>query len=109
MTANEYQEKAVSFKLPTYDLEAMFCGLASEAGEVLGVRQKFIRDADKECPDTFLSYISKLERELGDIVWHIAAIAEFYEISLQDVMEENIKKLNDRKNRGKITGSGDER
>lgn len=109
MTANEYQEKAVSFRLPSYGLEAMFCGLAAESGEVLGIRQKFIRDADKETPEHFLNYMANIEKELGDVMWHIAAIADYYEISLQTVMEENIYKLTDRKNRGKIQGSGNDR
>jgi hypothetical protein len=50
MTPNEYQRNAVSFRLPSYNLEATFAGLASEAGEVLGVRQKFLRDTN---PDSY--------------------------------------------------------
>lgn len=109
MTSDEYQKKAVSFRLSSYNLEATFAGLASEAGEVLGVRQKFLRDADKDCPETYTIYLANIEKELGDLLWHVAALADYYDIRLSTVMEENINKLESRKLRGKIGGSGDTR
>jgi len=107
MTPNEYQSRAVSFRLPTYGLEAIFAGLASEAGEVMGVRQKFLRDTDKESDSEYEFYLIKLENELGDLLWHIATLAHYYGFSLESVMEENIAKLTDRAKRKKIGGSGD--
>jgi NTP pyrophosphatase (non-canonical NTP hydrolase) len=107
MTPNEYQDKAVTFKLPSYTLEAIFAGLASEAGEVMGVRQKFLRDADKQSDPEYVAYLCKLEKELGDLLWHIAALSQYYGISLEEIMAENIDKLTDRAARKKIGGSGD--
>jgi NTP pyrophosphatase (non-canonical NTP hydrolase) len=107
MTPNEYQKKAESFRLSSYTLEAIFAGLASEAGEVMGVRQKFLRDSDKESDSEYEYYLIKLENELGDLMWHIATLAHYYGIPLERAMEENIKKLTDRAARKKIGGSGD--
>lgn len=109
MTSDEYQEKAVSFRLPSYTIEAIFAGLAAETGEVMGVRQKFLRDADKDSHEDYTIYLANIEKELGDLLWHVAALAEYYDIRLSTVMEENISKLESRKLRGKIGGSGDTR
>lgn len=109
MTINEYQKQAVSFRLPSYTIEAIFSGLAAEAGEVLGVRQKFIRDSDKGNEHDYVQYLSNIEKELGDLMWHVAALADAYGIELSSVINKNIEKLNSRKARGKIGGSGDNR
>ena len=48
-------------------------------------------------------------KELGDVLFYVAALANFYGGSLQTVAEMNIKKLNDRQLRGVLQGSGDDR
>lgn len=109
MTSDEYQEKAVSFRLPSYSIEAIFAGLAAETGEVMGVRQKFIRDSKTSDEKAYGEYLTNIEKELGDVMWHVAALADAYGISLSTVMDTNIEKLESRKLRGKIGGSGDTR
>ncbi|MDU7040162.1 MAG: MazG nucleotide pyrophosphohydrolase domain-containing protein, partial [Lactococcus lactis] len=47
--------------------------------------------------------------ELGDLLWYLATSARYLGISLEQVASENIEKLESRLNRGKISGSGDER
>jgi hypothetical protein len=39
----------------------------------------------------------------------IAELCNLYDFKLQDVMQENIAKLTDRRNRGVIVGEGDNR
>jgi NTP pyrophosphatase (non-canonical NTP hydrolase) len=109
MNPNEYQRNAVSFRLPSYNLEATFAGLAAETGEVLGVRQKFLRDANPDNYDDYTKYLADIEKELGDVLWHIATLADYYDIRLSCIMEENINKLVDRAARNKIKGSGNDR
>jgi len=53
--------------------------------------------------------VLEIKSELGDVLWYIANIAEDLDIPLQDIAEENIGKLQDRKDRDKIQGSGDNR
>lgn len=79
-----------------------FLGLVEEAGEVAGLRKRFLRDEGNINKE-------KLTKELGDVLWYVAMIGKQYNISMEEVAVSNIKKLTDRKERGVITGSGDER
>ena len=47
--------------------------------------------------------------ELGDVLWYVAALATDLKTELSEVANKNIEKLNSRKNRGVIGGSGDNR
>lgn len=76
-------------------------GLASEAGEVAGKIKKQIRD----------SYVDKqaLADEIGDVFWYLVRLCDELEVSAEYVLERNVAKLNSRKERGVIGGSGDTR
>jgi NTP pyrophosphatase (non-canonical NTP hydrolase) len=50
-----------------------------------------------------------LKKELGDILWFVAGIARNYYWNLEDIAQMNLNKLEDRKNRNVIQGSGDNR
>ena len=76
-------------------------GLAAEAGEVANKVKKIIRD------DTFNR--DAIADEIGDCLWYIAALCRDLNVSMQEVADNNIKKLRDRQRRGKIAGSGDNR
>jgi hypothetical protein len=43
------------------------------------------------------------------VLWYISALASDLDISLDDVAQANVDKLQSRKDRGKIGGSGDNR
>jgi len=79
-------------------------GLAGEAGEVAEKIKKIIRD-DKQIVDEK----EDIAKELGDVLWYIAAIGRDIGYSLEVIAEMNINKLTDRKERGKIKGEGDNR
>ena len=79
-----------------------FLGLVEEAGEVAGLRKRFLRDEGNIEPE-------KLAKELGDVLWYVAMIGKQYHLNMDEIAVSNIKKLTDRKERGVITGSGDER
>jgi NTP pyrophosphatase (non-canonical NTP hydrolase) len=76
-------------------------GLNGEAGEAAEVVKKYIRDGtlDKD----------KLKKELGDVAWYLARACGEAGFTLSDVMQTNLDKLNDRKVRGVVSGSGDNR
>jgi len=54
-------------------------------------------------------YREELKKELGDVMWMVAAIATLEELDLSDIMKSNIDKLADRLDRGVIVGEGDNR
>lgn len=109
MDFKEYQEKSRktavypnigdNFVYPTL-------GLAGEAGEVAEKIKKVIRDKGGIIDDETRELIKK---ELGDVLWYVSQIASELNLSLEDIAETNIKKLYDRLERGKISGSGDNR
>lgn len=77
-------------------------GLAEEAGEVAGKYGKSIRDQVPLTTDVVV-------KELGDVLWMLAAICRDNNVSLEYVAQKNIEKLADRASRGTLTGSGDNR
>ena len=67
----------------------------------------FIGKAKEESIDTILHYVEK--KELGDVLWYLSALADNLDMKLSTIAKKNIEKLKDRKNRGVIKGSGDNR
>lgn len=102
MQLDEYQGRAMEFRLPSADHYYAQAGLAGEVGELLGYFAKCHRD-EKDLE------IGTIVKELGDILWFVAAIADDYCLSLEGIAEKNINKLSDRKARDVIKGSGDDR
>ena len=77
-----------------------------EAGEVQGKIKKIIRDNGG-----YINAESKIEikKELGDLLWYIASMCDNLGIKLEDVAQGNIEKLQGRRDRGTLHGSGDNR
>ena len=83
--------------------KAYLClGLASEAGEVASLMKKEMRDGVDFGREKWLS-------EFGDVLFYITRLADVYGFTMEDLMLENVAKLNDRKQRNVITGFGDNR
>jgi NTP pyrophosphatase (non-canonical NTP hydrolase) len=88
-------------------LEISYASLGmGESGEVQGKVKKVIRDSGGVISDEVRSNIAG---ELGDLLWYLAATADEFDLSLEGIAEDNLAKLADRKARGVIQGSGDER
>lgn len=81
-------------------------GLSEEAGEATGKLAKVIRDNEGIIPDDKKELLVK---ELGDVMWFVAELCTLFNVSIEDVMQQNIDKLTSRRERNKIHGSGDER
>jgi NTP pyrophosphatase (non-canonical NTP hydrolase) len=92
---NDYQQKAVrtwidkpDFQITDEQVMLLWAGtgLTGEAGEVIDLLKKGIfhqHGIDKE----------KLSKELGDCLWYIAALCTKLDLDMNEVMEENIRKL----------------
>lgn len=105
MNLNEYQEKAVSTAIypPQYQVVYPALKLSGEAGEVSEKVGKALRDRGGEYDR------EELAKELGDVLWYIAALAADLGYDLETIAQMNIKKLSSRKARGVLSGSGDNR
>jgi len=51
----------------------------------------------------------ELGKELADVVWYIAVLAERLGLSFDSLMQQNLEKLASRKSRGVQKGAGDNR
>jgi len=100
-----YQGKANETAIFPEDqaLEYLSLGLLSEAGEVAGKIKKKIRDGEP------FDFREALEAELGDVLWYIALLSDRLGLNLSDVAFNNIIKLQNRKVKGTLRGSGDNR
>ena len=81
-------------------------GLAGEAGEVAEKIKKVIRDGNGVVSDEKKEELSK---ELGDVLWYVANLAEELGSNLDDIAKRNLEKLKSRQERGKLKGDGDNR
>lgn len=108
MNFKEYQEKAVSTAVYSSKYKVMYptLGLAGEAGEVADKVKKVYRDSNGEFSSEKRMEIAK---EIGDVLWYCAALANDLEFDLDLIAQMNIDKLLSRKERGVIHGSGDNR
>ena len=88
-------------------LEYLALGLTSEAGEVAGKVKKLIRDG--EDVEGFELKKIAIASEIGDVLWYCAMMAKEVGVPLNTIMQENLRKLHSRKERGTLSGSGDER
>jgi len=77
-------------------------GLIGESGEIAEKIKKLLRDNTRvEAQDII--------KELGDVAFYLTALANYFGSSLDEVLELNMIKLNDRQERGVLKGSGDNR
>lgn len=105
MLADEYQKAAASFAIDLPKKDAMYhgvLGLVGETGEIAEKFKKHIRDG------TPINY-HDMEKELGDVLWYVSYLGGLFGVSLSDIAMKNIQKLQSRKERGVIGGSGDNR
>lgn len=116
MDFKEYQEAAIgtaiypAVKIVGQEDELRYVypalGLCGEAGEVAEKIKKLLRDQNGRLTQESKMAIAK---ELGDVMWYIAALAKEIDVPMEEIAIANIAKLAARKNIGKLGGSGDNR
>lgn len=110
MELNEYQRQtAVTAIYPGRGQTTglLYAGLGlGEAGEIQGKIKKVLRDSDGILTTEAAEAIAG---EVGDLLWYVARVADELGYTLNEIAENNLFKLMDRKNRGVLQGSGDDR
>lgn len=108
MNFDEYQVRAIRNKVYGYGDKIVYptLGLGNEAGEVQGKVKKVLRDKDGVFDEESKKAIAD---ELGDVLWYLAALADDLGWGLDAIAQLNLTKLDSRRERGVIQGSGDNR
>jgi NTP pyrophosphatase (non-canonical NTP hydrolase) len=81
-------------------------GLAGESGEVVEKVKKLHRNNAGKISEEDRA---ELLKEVGDVLWYLSAIAYYLDGSLDEIAQNNLDKLFDRKSRGVIKSKGDNR
>lgn len=100
--AYQLKAKGTAIYAEKVALPYLSLGLAGEAGEFAGKVAKHYRDQTRLDDEDLI-------KELGDMLWFVSQMADYLGYDLSEVAERNLKKLADRKDRGVIGGSGDNR
>lgn len=111
LTFKQYQNDAIQTLMYPGSKELLgllytVLGLNGEAGELAEKLKKILRDKGGELSEEDRAEVTK---ELGDVLWYVTGIAYELDIPLEEVARKNIYKLNSRKERGMLGGSGDNR
>lgn len=109
MNFSEYQKKSRETALyPNKDNNFIYptLGLNGESGEVAEKIKKVLRDKGGVIDEQTRQELAK---ELGDVLWYLANLATELKLDLNEIAEKNIEKLFSRKDRGVLSGDGDNR
>ena len=93
MTISEYQKLAMTTLNPKLDKKDVLIngvmGLCGESGEAIDIVKKHLaqgHELDRE----------NLIKELGDVAWYLAETATALDVTLEEVLSQNIEKLKKR-------------
>lgn len=110
ITLKEYQDWTVSTAMYPHaetgnveELMYLALGLTGEAGEVANKVKKLFRDGENQ------ELRTELAKELGDVMWYMARLSSVLKVDLTETLAKNVAKLESRKERGVLAGSGDNR
>jgi NTP pyrophosphatase (non-canonical NTP hydrolase) len=94
MDFDDYQNRALaSDQRPSGDESVIIplLGLAGEAGSLLSEYKKRLRDGGSH-----EQYQALVIEELGDMLWYMSNLASKHALSLSDIAESNLEKVNER-------------
>ena len=113
MEFNEYQRECRKTDVGTSAQDCLepgwlyyALGIAGETGELMEKIKKLFRDKDGVIDFEFKEAVIK---EMGDVQWYMARLADWFGIDFDVVAVANVEKLQSRKKRNKLHGDGDDR
>ncbi len=95
-----YRDKDNNYIYPTL-------GLVGESGEDAEKIKKVYRGDNGGVMTEQVK--QELAKELGDVLWYLTQLATELGLSLDEIAEKNLDKLYSRKDRGVLSGDGDNR
>lgn len=104
LSFSDYQKWARQTAIypPEHIVTYPLLGLVGEVGEFANKYKKVLRDGREFSKED-------MESELGDILWYLTNVAFDAGLNINNIAVKNLLKLADRKNRGVLGGSGDNR
>lgn len=118
MKLSDYQRQSretwQSIDRMTDEMHALI-GLSEEVGELHGKVKKLHRDVYPHCVSMAEREVyrrdamSAIRAEIGDIAYYLCRVCDQYGLDADDVLVGNLCKIRDRKARGVLSGSGDDR
>lgn len=122
LTLEEYQKRAMDTCMESCEnITYMLTNLTAEVGELAGKVAKAVRKGKVKIDDNRLEFTEQSTwndttaiqqdflYEAGDVLWQLAGLCTVLHLPLEYVAEKNLAKLADRKKRGVIDGTGDNR
>ncbi len=96
ITLKEYQricgETAIKFKDKDKEIFTWGLGISGEAGDVAScIKKTFSHKNDQK---------DGIRENIGDTLWYIAMICNFFNWDLEDILKENVEKLSKRYPKG---------
>lgn len=108
MTLSEYQAEALKTAIYPKEIGIIYSalGMTGESGEVADKVKKTIRDNGGVFDEATRLEIAK---EVGDVLWYIAAMSDDLGLSFEEIARMNLDKLRSRAARHRLHGTGDNR
>ncbi len=90
MKVNDYQQAAMTTLNNSLDKKDMLInsvmGLCGESGEAIDIVKKWLAQGHELNKDA-------LKKELGDVAWYLAEAATALDVSLEEILQGNLEKL----------------
>lgn len=108
LTFSDYQKLSEETRIYPDEVSITYpaLGLSGEVGECSELVKKALRDENGHFSQ---ERREKIFKELGDVMWYLAALSADLGFDLGDIAQGNLDKLMSRKERGVLSGSGDNR
>ena len=108
MDIKEYQNYVKEGASDKYDSLLSLAGLMGEVGEVADVikKESIYEDMSKFIEKYGMSVKEKIIDEMGDVFWQYINLLNQYQVSIEDVINSNVEKLNKRHGGNKIAKDG---
>ncbi len=93
----EWVDSTCTTRVKELELVYPALGLAGESGEVIERIKKIVRDG-REVTFEDRQYLAL---ELGDVLWYVCRMANVLDLSIEDIIQGNVEKIEDRRINGK--------